>query len=210
MPCLPRMGNDLLNLGRRDVPRIDPTYPSSFAMDLQHDLRGRLAILLEILLDHHHDELHRGEVVVQQHHLVHRRRLQLLLLAFQDGTVLLVRDNRHTPILNNSDRPAILPLPDRPAGALPGIPEHAIAFAPYESRLRCRLSRVARNTNRQGESHRNVVSASSIPQAGTTRTRVTRAWYMSRLCGFSSPRAWPHAARQSRKNPENGFFTTTL
>ncbi|CAM2338188.1 hypothetical protein BVIET440_110160 [Burkholderia vietnamiensis] len=151
MPGLPRMGNDLLNLGRRDVPRIDPTYPSPFAMDLQHDLRGRLAILLEILLDDHDDELHWREVVVEQHHLVHRRRLELLLLAFQDGAVLLVRDNRHTPILNNSDRPAILPLPDRQAGALRGSRRRAIVFVPYESRLRCRLSRVARNTNRQEE-----------------------------------------------------------
>ncbi|WP_431820271.1 hypothetical protein [Burkholderia sp. F1] len=31
---------------------------------------------------------------------------------------------------------------------------------------------------------------------------------MSRLSDFSSPRACDDADRQSRKNPENGFFTT--
>jgi hypothetical protein len=41
-----------------------------------------------------------------------------LILPLQYGVVLLVRDNRHTPILNNSDRPAILSKPDRLAGHL--------------------------------------------------------------------------------------------
>jgi hypothetical protein len=127
MPGLPCVGNDLLDFGRRDVPRIDPTNSPAFAMHLQHNLRCGFTIFIEVFLHDHHDKFHWREVVVQQHHLIHGRRLQLFFLPLQYGAVLLVRDNCHTPILNNSDRPAILSKPDRLAGDLVSPPHDGTA-----------------------------------------------------------------------------------
>jgi hypothetical protein len=59
-------------------------------MDLEHDLRRRLEIAVEIFLQDHHDELHRRVVVVEQDDLVHPRRLGLLRLALDDHGSLTV------------------------------------------------------------------------------------------------------------------------
>ena len=69
---------------------IDAADAAPLVMDLQHDLRRRLEIALEVLLQHHHDELHRRVVVVEQDHLVHPRRLGLLRLALDDDRSLPV------------------------------------------------------------------------------------------------------------------------
>src|SRR5580698_394746 len=111
MTRLPRVANDLLNFGRRNVPRIDPTNSPAIAMNLQHDLRRSLAVFVEMFLYDEHDEFHRREVVIQQDYLVHGRLFQLLLLPLNYSAVLFVGIDRHTSILNNSDRAAISPKP---------------------------------------------------------------------------------------------------
>ena len=110
------MGNDQFYLGCRNVSCIDATNPSALTVYFQHDLGRSFTILAKIFLDHHYDKLHRREVVVEQYHFVHRRRLKLLFLPLQHGTVLLVRENCHTPILNISREPAIPQKPHATSG----------------------------------------------------------------------------------------------
>jgi hypothetical protein len=58
-------------------------------MDLQHDHRGCLQIMLEMLLEYVDDELHRGVVVVEHDNLVTRRRLDPRRLPLHDNGALL-------------------------------------------------------------------------------------------------------------------------
>ena len=51
-----------------------------------HDLSRGFEVAFEILLQDHHDELHRRVVIVEQDNLVHRRRDHLGGLAFDDDS----------------------------------------------------------------------------------------------------------------------------
>ena len=77
MAAAPRGGHHQFDLRRGDVLRVDAADAAPFMVNLQHDLRRGLEVVLEVFLQHHHDELHRRVVVVEQHDLVHRRRLGL-------------------------------------------------------------------------------------------------------------------------------------
>jgi hypothetical protein len=70
-----RCRKNQLDLRRRYVPGIDPADAASLVVDLQHDHRGRLDVMVEVLLKHADDEFHRRVVVVEHDDLVHRRRL---------------------------------------------------------------------------------------------------------------------------------------
>ena len=86
-----RRGQHLIDLGRGDVSGVDAADAAPVVVDLQHDLRRGLEVLVEILLQHHDDELHRRVVVVEQDHLVHLRRRCLLRPALENDRVAVVR-----------------------------------------------------------------------------------------------------------------------
>src|SRR5258708_4193649 len=71
MPMLAGEGLHLLCLGVRNSKRIGPALASPLMVDVEHDLRRGLAVLAEHLLQHVHDELHRGDVIVEQQHAEH-------------------------------------------------------------------------------------------------------------------------------------------
>ena len=54
-------------------------------MDLQHHLGGFFLIHREELLQHEHDEIHRGEIVVEQDHLKTAGRTDLGAYRFKQG-----------------------------------------------------------------------------------------------------------------------------
>src|SRR5690242_16231016 len=62
--------NDLRNLGFRDIVGENAADADAMAMDMEHDLDGALAALVEDLLQNVDDELHRRVVVVENEHLV--------------------------------------------------------------------------------------------------------------------------------------------
>src|SRR6266851_4931673 len=70
-----RVIHRLRHLGLGDLIGINAAHPHALLMDVKHDLRGFIAILLEDVLQNVDHELHRRVVVVQHQHLVHRRLL---------------------------------------------------------------------------------------------------------------------------------------
>ena len=73
MLVLAREGLHLRCFGVRHRERIGPTLTSPLMVGVEHDPPRRLAILVEYLFKHIHDELHRGEVIVEKQHPPHRR-----------------------------------------------------------------------------------------------------------------------------------------
>ena len=72
----------LVDLGGGDVFTVDATNAFAVQMDFEHDLGGTFAVFAEKLLQHHHHELHRREVVVEHQDLEHLRRLGPLGASF--------------------------------------------------------------------------------------------------------------------------------
>src|SRR4051794_12406662 len=71
--------HDLRHLGLRNFVRKDPTFTYAVVMNMQHDLRRGLAVLVEKPLQHVHDELHRGVIVVENQHAIEAGLLGLRL-----------------------------------------------------------------------------------------------------------------------------------
>ena len=69
--------NDLRDLCFGDVVGENAADSDAMAVDVQHDLDGGFAILVEELLEDMDDELHRRVVVVQDEDLVETRLLGL-------------------------------------------------------------------------------------------------------------------------------------
>ncbi len=72
----------LVDLGGGDVLTVDATNAFAVQMDFEHDLGGTFAVFAEKLLQNHHHELHRGEIVVEHQHLKHLRRFGSLGASF--------------------------------------------------------------------------------------------------------------------------------
>ena len=73
MARLSRGFKNLIDLGGGDVFAIDTADTFAVQMDFEHDLGGTFAIFTEKLLQHHHHELHRGEIIVEHQNLEHLR-----------------------------------------------------------------------------------------------------------------------------------------
>ena len=63
----------LIDLSGSYVLAVDATHAFAIQMDFEHDLGGTFSVFAEKLLQHHHHELHRGEVVVEHQNLEHLR-----------------------------------------------------------------------------------------------------------------------------------------
>ena len=72
----------LIDFGGGDVFAVDATNAFAVQMDFEHDLGGTFAVFAEKLLQNHHHELHRGEIVVEHQHLKHLRRFGPLGASF--------------------------------------------------------------------------------------------------------------------------------
>ena len=94
----------LVDLRRGYVLGKKATHTSPFAMHFEHNLGGFLPAHAKKFLQNGDDKLHGGEIVVQQHHLEHRRRLNLGLLPFQHGGVVILFS--HIKILSKLARDA--------------------------------------------------------------------------------------------------------
>ena len=184
-------------------------------MHLQHDLRSGLSVFIEVFLHDHHDKFHWREIVIEQDNLIHGRRFQLFFLPLQYGAILLVWDNRHTPILNNSAGLAIL-RKTRPTGWWSGPPngEPASACALRSPRLpaSCAPSRRRPARSRLNRTETSLPTASSIAQSVPTfptppcrGPRATLAephrTHLSRLCDFSRAAACASAQNHKREKP---------
>ena len=75
----------LRHLGLRNLIGKYPTLTYAVMMHMQHDLRRRLAILVEEPLQHVHHELHRRVVVIENQHAVEAGLLGLRLGPRDDG-----------------------------------------------------------------------------------------------------------------------------
>lgn len=73
MARLSRGFQHLIDLGGSDVFAVDATDAFAVQMDFEHDLGGTFAVFAEKLLQDHHHELHRREVVVEHQDLEHLR-----------------------------------------------------------------------------------------------------------------------------------------
>src|SRR4029079_12450635 len=91
---LAREVDHLLDLRARDLARIRPAHPHSFAVNLKHHLRGFFPAHAEHSLEHDDDKVHRRVVVVQQDDLVKRRRLGARPLRLEHAAVLLLVGHR--------------------------------------------------------------------------------------------------------------------
>ena len=69
-------GKNKFDLRGRDVLREDAAHTTAFVVDFQHDLRGRVDVMVKVLLKHEHHELHGREIVVEHDDLVQARGLQ--------------------------------------------------------------------------------------------------------------------------------------
>src|SRR5690606_32253844 len=65
MAMLTREIHDLRHLGLCHFVRIDTAHADALVVDVQHDARRLFPPLVEVLLKHVHDELHRCVVVVE-------------------------------------------------------------------------------------------------------------------------------------------------
>ena len=72
----------LVDFGGGDILTVDATNAFAVQMDFEHDLGGTFAVFTEKLLQNHHHELHRGEIVVEHQHLEHLRRFGPLGASF--------------------------------------------------------------------------------------------------------------------------------
>lgn len=70
---LPREGRNLLDLGGRDITRINPADAATFHMDFEHDLHRPFSVHGKKLLQDEDDEIHRREVIIEQDDRVKRR-----------------------------------------------------------------------------------------------------------------------------------------
>ena len=73
MLVFPRKVHHLRDLRLGHLVRENATFPDAVMMHVQHDSRGGLAVLVEELLEHVNDELHRRVVVIQQKNAVEAR-----------------------------------------------------------------------------------------------------------------------------------------
>ena len=62
-----------------DLVGEDAAFADPVMVDVQHDSRRRVAVLVEEALEHEHHELHRGVVVIQQENAVEVRPFRLRL-----------------------------------------------------------------------------------------------------------------------------------
>src|SRR3954465_5633025 len=85
MLVLARKIHHLRDLGLRDLIGKNATLPDSMMMNVQHDLGRRLDVLLEKLLQHVNDKLHRRVIVVQYQYAVEIRAFRLWLDFGDDG-----------------------------------------------------------------------------------------------------------------------------
>ena len=81
----------LIDLGGRDITRIDAADAFAVQMDLEHDLRGCFAVLAEEFLQNDDDKLHGRVVVVEHQHLVHLRGFRFLGAPLQHDRTAVVR-----------------------------------------------------------------------------------------------------------------------
>src|SRR6202035_5769165 len=85
MLVLARKIHHLRDLGLGDLIGKNATLPDSMMMNVQHDLGRRLDVLLEKLLQHVDDKLHRRVVVVQYQYAVEIWTFRLRLDFGDDG-----------------------------------------------------------------------------------------------------------------------------
>ena len=69
--------NDLRDFRFRNFVRKYPAHANAVPVDMEHDLHGFIARLVEEALQNVHHELHRRVVVVQNQHFVEARPLRL-------------------------------------------------------------------------------------------------------------------------------------
>ena len=74
-----RQIHDLRHLGFGNLDGKDAADPNPVIVDMEHDPSRFLPRLVEKMLEHQHDELHRSVIVVQQEHPIHRRLLRFRL-----------------------------------------------------------------------------------------------------------------------------------
>src|SRR5579872_7090488 len=85
MLMLPCKIHNLSHLGLGDFVSINSANPHATTVDMQHDPRRLLAILVEEALEDVDDKLHRRVVVVQHQDLVHSRLFRLRLSLDDDA-----------------------------------------------------------------------------------------------------------------------------
>ena len=73
----------LLDLGRCDIPGVDPADAHAFAMDFQHDLSRFFPRHREESLQHDDNEFHGRVVVIQEDDFEERGRLELGFLGLE-------------------------------------------------------------------------------------------------------------------------------
>src|SRR3981081_828650 len=86
MLVLARKIHHLRDLGLGDLVGKNATLADSVMMNVQHDLGRRLGILLEKLLQHVNDKLHRRVIVVQYQYAVQIWTFRLRLDFGDDGS----------------------------------------------------------------------------------------------------------------------------
>ena len=94
MLMLLRVRPHLLHFRCGNILGVDAAYSHTFAVYLEHDLRGPLTAQGENPLQHQNDEVHRCVIVIQKQNLEHRRRFGPAFLGLKDRVFALPR--RHT------------------------------------------------------------------------------------------------------------------
>src|SRR5262245_30477240 len=85
MLVLARKIHDLRYFSFRHLVSEHPTLADTVMVDMQHDARCGLAVLVKEPLEHVNDELHRRVVVVEQQNAIKTRSLRLRLGLGDDG-----------------------------------------------------------------------------------------------------------------------------
>ena len=86
---LPCEGRYLLDLGGRDVSRIDSADAATFHMYFEHDLHRPFSVHGKKLLEHEDHEIHRREIVVEQDNRVERWGCDLAAFGFEYRAFLI-------------------------------------------------------------------------------------------------------------------------
>lgn len=76
----------LRHLGLGNLVSVHAAFTDPVMMNVQHDLRRRLHILLEETLQHVNDEFHRRVIVVEDQHAIEARALRPRLDLRDDGS----------------------------------------------------------------------------------------------------------------------------
>ena len=97
--------HDLRHLGLGHLERVDPTFPNTMVVNVEHDARRLVPILLKEAFEHVDNELHRCVVVVEKKHAVKAWLLRLGACSGNDRCTASARAARLVVALHSCPVP---------------------------------------------------------------------------------------------------------